>query len=251
MILFLFLVLFSISCPQLGAFSSRKSNFGLKLRLGGKSLLNASTIDGRKCEGVLRPLGNFILVKKADVQSKTDSGILLSKKSSIIKTEGIVISAGSGKPHRETGIMYPIPVVPGDGVIFGKYDGTEVELDGSTHTLIRDDDVLVKFSQNRLTLDTVEAVNDNVMIAVEEDLGVTSGGLFLASSKSEDGSEKPSTGEIVKVGPGRMDMNGERMEMCGLIAGDKVKFRDYAGSEVEVEGKEYAVVKVADVLAKF
>jgi len=71
--------------------------------------------------------------------------------------------------------------------------------------------------------------------------------LLAKSSTSEN---KPSTGEVVKVGPGKMASSGTRMPM-DVAPGDMVKYRDYAGNEVEIEGKEYSVVKMVDVLAKY
>lgn len=165
----------------------------------------------------------------------------------IKKTEGTVISTGPGKTHQESGILFPMPVTPGNGVVYGKYDGTEIVYDGDRHTLIRDDDILVKFD-GKLTLDNVDVVSDNVLVKVNDDQEATSGGLLIAAT-SKKGS-KPSTGEVVKVGPGRMASNGEIMTV-DISVGDEVKFRDFAGNEVQIEGEEYAVVRMTDILAKF
>ena len=168
------------------------------------------------------------------------------------KTEGTVITVGPGKPHQESGILYPMPVAAGDNVIYGQYDGTKFEMNGETHALIRDDDILIKFTGDKLSLESVEVVNDYVLVYVftQGEEKTTSGGLYLASSKSDDQS-RPSTGEVVKVGPGRMDIDGNIMSMAGLQEGDQVKFRDYAGNEVKIGNKEYSVVRVTDVIAKF
>ncbi len=166
----------------------------------------------------------------------------------IKKTEGTVISVGPGKTHQESGLLFPMPVAPGEGVVYGKYDGTEVEYNGEKHTLIRDDDILVKFDGDRLTLDTAEVVSDNVLVKVEENNDEMASGLLIAATTKKGG--KPSTGEVVKVGPGRMASNGAIMTV-DINVGDMVKFRDFAGNEVDIEGGEYAVVKMTDILAKF
>lgn len=174
--------------------------------------------------------------------------ILERKQAKIKKTEGSVISVGPGKTHPESGLLFPMPVVPGEGVVYGKYDGTEVDYDGETHTLIRDDDILVKFSGKELTLATADVVSDNVLVKVEYNEDETPSGLVIAATVRKGG--KPSTGEVVKVGPGKMASNGQIMTV-DINNGDMVKFRDFAGNEVDIDGGEYAVVRMTDILAKF
>jgi chaperonin GroES len=205
-------------------------------------------VDGRTVDGEVKPTNNFILVKVADAVEQTEGGILLTGKAKIKKTEGTVVSVGPGKTHPETGIVFDMPVESGEGVVYGKYDGTEIDIDGAKHTLIRDDDVLVKFKGNKLTLETVEVVRDAVLVHVETKERATEGGILIAKSSTSE--TKPSTGKVVKVGPGRFATNGERMEM-EVSPGDCIKFRDYAGNEVEIDGEEYTVVRMLDILAKF
>lgn len=210
--------------------------------------LGATTLDGRKIKGDVAPLNNFLLVKIADLQDQTEGGIFLTGKAKVKKTQGKVISVGPGKTHHESGQIISMPVEAGEGVVYGKYDGTEIELDGVKHILIRDDDVLVKFTGDELTLDTADVCRDNVLVYVERKDETTDGGILIAkSSKSEN---RPSTGKVVKVGPGRMASNGELMAM-EVEEGDMVKFRDFAGNEVNIGDEEYSVVRMADILAKF
>jgi len=88
---------------------------------------------------------------------------------------------------------------------------------------------------------------DSVLVRVEGAEEETASGLVITAMKK---GQKPSTGEVVKVGPGRMATNGEMMAM-DVDCGDMVKFRDFAGTEVIIEGEEFAVVRMTDVLAKF
>ena len=141
-----------------------------------------------------------------------------------------------------------MPVNEGDGVVYGQYDGTEVEYDGGRHTLIRDSDILVKYTGDKLTKDSVEAVGDYVLVQVEMKDEETSSGLIL--TKAKDDNSRPSTGVVVRVGPGKMASDGEMMPMT-VSEGDKVKFRDFAGNEAQIGEEEFSVVKMADVLAKF
>jgi chaperonin GroES len=141
-----------------------------------------------------------------------------------------------------------MPVSPGDGVVYGKYDGTVLEYNDERHTLIRDDDIMVKFT-GTLTIDSVEVTGENVLISVKSSDEEESPSGLLIAAQTKRGT-KPSTGEIVKVGPGKMASNGELMGMDVKI-GDMVKFRDFAGNDVEIDGKDFAVVRYTDLLAKF
>lgn len=231
----------SLSIPGCHAFVAPGSARANDVRLGAK-------LEGRDIDGALKPTNNFILVKLADIEDETEGGILLTGTAKIKKTEGTVISVGPGRTHQESGLLFPMPVAEGDGVVYGKYDGTEVDYEGEKHTLIRDDDVLVKFSGEKLTLESADVVSDNVLVKVDNSEEETSSGLVIAAT-SKKGS-KPSTGVVVKVGPGRMASNGEIMTV-DISVGDMVKFRDFAGNEVKIGADEFAVVKMTDILAKF
>jgi len=214
-----------------------------------RTQLNAETLEGWKVNGNIKPVNNFILIKKAEVQKESESGIVFSKSASVVKTEGKVISVGPGKLHPDSGIPFPMPVVEGDGVVYGKFDGTEVTIDGDTHSLIRDNDILVKFTGGSLTVDSVEAVNDGILVYVEtREQEETSGGLLLASTN--DNSRRPTTGVVTKVGPGRMAESGDLIPMS-VEVGDQVKFMDFAGNEVKIGDKEYSVVQMTEIYAKF
>ena len=141
-----------------------------------------------------------------------------------------------------------MPVAPGDNVVYGKYDGTEIKVDGVTQSLIRDSDILIKFSGDELNLDTVEVVNDGILVSVQTKETSTSSGLILSAGSNDQ--KRPSTGEVVKVGPGRMAENGELMPM-NVEVGDFVKFIDFAGNEVKIGDDEFSMVKMCEVLAKF
>jgi chaperonin GroES len=208
-----------------------------------------AVLEGREIDGVLSPTNNFILVKKAAVEDTTSGGILLTGSAKIKKTEGQVISTGPGRTHSESGLLFPMPVTPGESVVYGKYDGTEIEYEGEKHALIRDEDILVKWSGDALTHENAEVVSDNVLVRVTDNKeDETASGLLIAATAKKG--SKPSTGEVVKVGPGRMASNGEIMTV-DIAVGDMVKFRDFAGNEVMIEGEEYSVVRMPDILAKF
>jgi chaperonin GroES len=210
-------------------------------------------LDGRKIKGMVQPCNNFLLVQTVDAIESTDGGIFLTGKAKIKKTEGTVIAVGPGKTHQDSGIIVPMPVTINDKVVYGKYDGTNIDLNGKSHTLIRDDDILIKWSSDTLlSVDSVDVINDNILVSVDTKAEVaTEGGILLAqTSKSSDSNKRPSTGQVIKVGPGKIASNGQRITMDVSI-GDMIKFRDYAGNEVEINGQDYSVVRMIDVLAKY
>jgi chaperonin GroES len=205
-------------------------------------------LEGRKIAGDVVPMGNFVLVKTVGIKEKTDEGIFLAGKAKIVKTEGSVISVGPGKSHADSGKLQEVPLSPGDKVIYGKYDGIEIDLNGKPHMLIRDENVLVKYTGDKLSLDSVEVIRDNVLVYIDLKDQQTAGGILLATSKT--GENRPSTGTVVKIGPGKMAGDGSIIPMRVGI-GDKVKFRDFGGTEVEIGGEEHSVVKMEDILAIF
>ena len=157
-------------------------------------------------------------------------------------------SIGPGRAHPDSGILFPMPVSPGDNVVYGQYDGTDINIDGVTHSLIRDENILVKYTGDALTIDSVEAVNDGILVLVETSEKSTSSGLILSTGGSD--TQRPSTGEVVKVGPGRMGESGDMLPM-NVEVGDQVKFMDFAGNEVKIGDQEYSMVKMCEVIAKF
>jgi chaperonin GroES len=216
----------------------------------GLNALGAVKLEGRTVEGEVVPLNNFVLVKLAAAQEQTDGGILLTGKAKIVKTQGRVEAVGPGRTHPDSGLTIPVPLSAGEGVVYGKYDGTEIVYNDARHTIIRDDDVLIKFADGdgALTIDNVEVIRDNVLVRVDTSEKTTEGGILIAKTSSAD--KRPSTGEVIKVGPGRTASNGDLMPM-EVSVGDMIKFREFAGNEVEIDGQEYCVVKMADILAKF
>lgn len=207
-------------------------------------------LDDRKISGDLTPLNNFLLVKVAEAEEQTEGGILLTGKAKIKKTEGTVVAVGPGRTHPYSGVVYTMPVTVGEGVLYGKFDGTEIDLNGAAHTLIRDEDILVKFASGAdgLSMDSVDVCNDQVLVFVDKSEKETEGGILIA--KSSTSSDAPSTGQVVKVGPGRIAASGDRMPMT-VAPGDLIKFRDFAGNEVEIDDQDYTVVRMGDILAKF
>jgi chaperonin GroES len=89
----------------------------------------------------IRPLQDRILVKRLEEQEQTKGGIIIPDTAKEKPQEGKVIAVGGGKVN-EDGKVRPLDVKKGDRILLGKYSGTEVNLDGEEHLIIREDDVL-------------------------------------------------------------------------------------------------------------
>ncbi len=89
----------------------------------------------------IRPLQDRILVKRIDEDEKSKGGIIIPDSAKEKPQEGRVVSVGSGRVS-EDGTVRPLDVKKGDKVLFGKYGGTEVTVDGEEHLIIREDDIL-------------------------------------------------------------------------------------------------------------
>lgn len=89
----------------------------------------------------VRPLADRILVKRIAEETKTAGGILIPDNAKEKPSEGSVIAVGSGKLLKDGSLKGP-EVKVGDKVLFGKYSGTEVKVDGEEHLILREDDIL-------------------------------------------------------------------------------------------------------------
>ena len=89
----------------------------------------------------VRPLQDRILVRRVEEVEKTRGGIIIPESAKERPLEGTVIAVGSGK-RLEDGTLVKLDVKPGDTILFGKYTGTEIKVDGVEHTIVREDEVL-------------------------------------------------------------------------------------------------------------
>jgi Co-chaperonin GroES (HSP10) len=89
----------------------------------------------------LRPLHDRVIVKRLDNERKTASGIVIPDSAAEKPDQGEVIAAGTGK-RTEDGKVLPLEVKVGDKVLFGKYAGQTVKVDGEELLVIREDEIL-------------------------------------------------------------------------------------------------------------
>ena len=88
-----------------------------------------------------RPLGDRVLVKRVEEESKTKGGIIIPDSAKEKPQEGEVIAAGPGA-RDESGKLVPLDLKAGDRVLFGKWSGTEVKVDGEDLLIMKESDVL-------------------------------------------------------------------------------------------------------------
>ena len=88
-----------------------------------------------------RPLGDRVLVKRVEEEEKTRGGIIIPDTAKEKPAEGEVIAVGNGR-YDEKGTLRPLTVKKGDRVLFGKYSGNEIKIDGVDHLILREDDIL-------------------------------------------------------------------------------------------------------------
>lgn len=89
----------------------------------------------------IRPLNDRILVKRLEGEEKTKGGIIIPDSAKEKPAEGEVIAVGHGKLN-DKGVRVALELKKGDRVLFSKYGGTEVKLDGVDYMIMREDDIL-------------------------------------------------------------------------------------------------------------
>jgi chaperonin GroES len=89
----------------------------------------------------IRPLQDRVLLKRVQEEQKTKGGIIIPDTAKEKPIEGEVVAVGNGKVL-DDGSVRALGVKAGDRVLFGKFSGTEIKLDGEEHLIVREDDIL-------------------------------------------------------------------------------------------------------------
>jgi chaperonin GroES len=89
----------------------------------------------------IRPLNDRVLVLRIEEETKTSGGIIIPDTAKEKPQEGKIIAVGSGKVN-EKGERIPLAVKEGDRILFGKYSGNEIKINGVEHLIMREDDIL-------------------------------------------------------------------------------------------------------------
>jgi chaperonin GroES len=102
----------------------------------------------------------------------------------------------------------------------------------------------IKFFMGGMDIMKLKPLNDRVLVKRLESDEKTAGGLYIPDTAKE----KPSKGQVVAVGPGKLSEKGERIAMA-VKKGEEVLFNKYAGTEVKLDGVEHLVMREEDILA--
>ncbi len=89
----------------------------------------------------VRPLHDRVIVKRVEEEEQTKGGIIIPDTAKEKPVEGKVVAVGKGK-ILEDGKVLPLQVKKGDSILFGKYAGTEINIDGEEHLIMREDDII-------------------------------------------------------------------------------------------------------------
>ncbi|MDP9033418.1 MAG: co-chaperone GroES [Myxococcota bacterium] len=93
----------------------------------------------------IRPLADRIVIKRLDQEERTKGGLIIPDSAKEKPVEGMVVATGNGKLLK-SGKLRPLAVKQGDRVLFGKYAGNEIKLDGVEHVIVGEDEVLAVLS---------------------------------------------------------------------------------------------------------
>ena len=89
----------------------------------------------------IRPLHDRVIVKRVDEEEKTKGGIIIPDTAKEKPVEGEVVAVGDGKVT-DDGKKIPLEVKAGDKILFGKYAGTEIQIEGEENLIMREDDII-------------------------------------------------------------------------------------------------------------
>ncbi|CAO2836479.1 unnamed protein product [Amaranthus hypochondriacus] len=203
-------------------------------------VVNAASVTAAKYTSI-KPLGEKVLIKLKTVEEKTSSGIFLPTTSQSKPQSGEVIAVGSGRRIGEKKL--PVAVETGAKVVYSKYTGTEIEVDGSSHLILKEDDIIGILETDDIK--DLKPLNDRILIKVAEVEDKTAGGLLLTESSKE----KPSFGTVVATGPGVLDEEGNRTPLP-VTPGNTVLYSKYAANDVKAsDGSNYIALRVSEVMA--
>jgi len=205
------------------------------------------TLDGNPIRGDITPLGNMCLVRVKDTLQATAGGVLLPDESKERPSEGLVMEAGPGRIHPVTAKLIHNPVSPGVSVLYGKLDGKAIEYKGDECQMIRDEDIMLYYTGVSMNMENVIPCRDFVLVKVpQKEEQMTSSGVVIADMVTKE--DETCEGEVISVGEGRLNSSGE-LSPSPVALGDMIKFKDYAGNDVRIEGKDYVLVRMVEILA--
>jgi len=189
------------------------------------------------------PVGPRIVVKVAELEEKTKKGIFLPDSAQKKPTSGDVVSVGKGK-------KFDLTLKEGDTVLYSKFGlgVVDIEVAGVEYAILNERDCMGIMPRSNASVDDIgeiKPLGDRVLIKVDTAAEESAGGVLLTDSAKE----KPMSGEVLAVGPGRLDENTGEVHSMKLKPGDRVTFFKWAGDAVETPaGDSYNILNESDVL---
>ena len=93
----------------------------------------------------LKPVGDRIIIKQDEAHETTSNGLFIATEAKERPNSGVVLAVGEGK-IAEDGKLIPMPVKEGDRIIYGKYAGTEIDVDGEEVIILRSDEIFAVYT---------------------------------------------------------------------------------------------------------
>jgi len=187
----------------------------------------------------LRPLNTRIVIKPDNPDERTKSGIIIPDNAKVKPARGTMVAMGPGMLMK-TGQRWPMPgMKPGDKVMYSQYAGTEIEVDGVLHIVMRDDDVFACGPAD----DRLLPCSDRVMLKCDEAPDKSKGGIIIPDSAKE----RPLEGEVIAVGPGKTLEDGT-IRPLDVKPGERVKFQKHQGTDVKIGSQTFRFFREDDLL---
>jgi chaperonin GroES len=200
----------------------------------------------------MTPSSANVLVKIKEKKQETAGGLVLPENAQKRPTEGVVIATGPGIVHPESGKLLDLDMKVGDAVMYGDFDGAEVEIDGEPHQILRDKDLIAGYPANEeISEENIRVFGDCVLVRLAAKETKSRGGIILTVSEgTEDAPQKVDYGIVVAVGPGHEAMDKSRAKPV-VKSGDSIRFLNFQGAQIKMGKNEYAVIRDASITCRW
>lgn len=187
----------------------------------------------------VQPLLDRVLVKRDEEEKKTSGGIIIPDTVDNPPLLGTVTAVGSGA-ILPSGKIRKLELSEGDRVMFSRYAGTSIEIDGDIHLMLAEKDLAAAVVDGK-----VIPLLDKVLVRRDPTEEKTAGGLFIP----EQAQEPPLRGTVLRVGSGALLQNGEKRNL-DVSEGDRIMFNQYAGVEIEFEDEKLMLLSEGEIQAR-
>lgn len=234
-----------VRLPGQGAASSSVRRTQQSSRSRGRVLTTKAATAMPNQYSKAKPSGPRIVVKVAELEEKTLGGIFLPDSAQKKPTSGDVVAVGKGK-------NFDLTLKEGDTVLYSKFGlgVLDIALQGTEYAILFERDCMGIMPHSNASVDDIKDIKplgDRVLIKVDTAAEESEGGVLLTDSAKE----KPMSGQVLAVGPGRLDEITGEVGSMNLKVGDHVTFFKWAGDSVETPaGDTYNIISETDVLCK-